>query len=650
MTTRISYKCNGTFSMVPDRSAISAAAYYGYDTINSSSAASGYQRVGAITVYLYENITNGNLSLHAVLGSYGNTTGGSATVSITGLPVGFTIAASDDAGETVATSTTTVVGTYSYGAPNTDGFAIDNINNFSSITLTVSSPTNLTEWNIGSYTGQTTQIAFSTTTTITITRIAETFDVSSLVTATPPAGLYLTAPTVILTPADPSYEIKQDLTQKPANAKIIAFDTLSPPNPFIAVIDDGLGRVVLDGGFPKFYNSSWNSATTYTQLSAAHKYMHNAINWVVNPTKVRNGNNNILVFNDGPSSYDSSTFNITLDGIAAVAGYTLTHRNRNNYGGGEPVSIAYNDLDQYAALIIFSTESVTTSVPGLTDTTANLIRQYRESGNGIIVVTDHDVFQSTANIVVNKFGASFFGNVDRSPVSVDFLKTNYGLHPLWNNIPGNVAAGGSEGNVSVTNFPYYTGGNITIPGDGIHTIYTLIEDSDGNFYSTTYSYIVNRSDPITVINLDPVTQFILTVKPQWTLEFTADRIESMDVDGVMRKAGIVVGEFSKTLAAESYDWFDTDTYPVEKTATVFELVTVSPITYVKTAILKRYTRTIDNPLKISSVINSSRGAELADVWGGTANNLKQIRNLTNITPAIKTSSTINFVSSYFSEI
>jgi hypothetical protein len=41
----------------------------------------------------------------------------------------------------------------------------------------------------------------------------------------------------------------------PAVSKYIAYDTLTPANPFIAVTQDGNGNVVYDGGFPKFYNN-----------------------------------------------------------------------------------------------------------------------------------------------------------------------------------------------------------------------------------------------------------------------------------------------------------------------------------------------------------------------------------------------------------
>lgn len=41
----------------------------------------------------------------------------------------------------------------------------------------------------------------------------------------------------------------------PSISKYVAYDQLVPPNPFIAVTQDGNGNVVYDGGFPKFYNN-----------------------------------------------------------------------------------------------------------------------------------------------------------------------------------------------------------------------------------------------------------------------------------------------------------------------------------------------------------------------------------------------------------
>ena len=346
MATRTIYKCNSSFIMLPDRGVKTAAAYYGYATINPSSTATGYQKTDQITVHLYENMSTGLLSLHIICDAYGGTTGGNALITVSGLPDESTVSLSDDTGEAVKENSTTAVGTFNWGAPNTDGFVIDNIQNFNTITISIGSYSGITHWNVCSYSGQYSTIPV--TDTLTLTRVVETFDPTILVTANPPPGLYSGSQNVILSYSS-GLIVKESTVQAPSNAKVIAYDTLTPPNPFIAVVDDGRGRVVFDGGFPKFYNSSWNNATSYTQLSAAHAYMHNAMNWVINKDKVRLGNKKILVFNDGPSSYDYTTFNTTLDGIAAVAGFTLTHKNRTNYGGAAAVDISYSELDSYAA-------------------------------------------------------------------------------------------------------------------------------------------------------------------------------------------------------------------------------------------------------------------------------------------------------------
>ena len=161
--------------------------------------------------------------------------------------------------------------------------------------------------------------------------------------------------------------------------------------------------------------------------------------------------------------------------------------------------------------------------------------------------------------------------------------------------------------------------------------------------------MVNRDDPITVQQLDPDTQTILTVRDQWRLIFNVERIELLNTSGVMRRTGVVVGEFSSTSSSKTYNWFTTDTYPPQKSPTIFELVTVSPITYVKTALLRRYTSPNTNPLKFSKVIGMSRGAELQTVWGSGSYNLKKIKELTNITASLKASNYSSTVKQYFVE-
>ncbi|WP_208116751.1 hypothetical protein, partial [Burkholderia pseudomallei] len=107
-----------------------------------------------------------------------------------------------------------------------------------------------------------------------------------------PPGHYPTfQSTNLLTTAETAFVVWTSNGIRPAISEYIAYDTLTPPNPFLAVTQDGLGRVTYDGGFPKFYNNSWNvystPPTTFAQLNGSHKFLHNAINWTANPAKAK---------------------------------------------------------------------------------------------------------------------------------------------------------------------------------------------------------------------------------------------------------------------------------------------------------------------------------------------------------------------------
>lgn len=67
----------------------------------------------------------------------------------------------------------------------------------------------------------------------------------------------------------------------PVIAKYIAYDNLTPANPFIATVEDGLGNVLMDGGFPKWYDQNCNTSwTTFASLGPAYKYFGLALNYI----------------------------------------------------------------------------------------------------------------------------------------------------------------------------------------------------------------------------------------------------------------------------------------------------------------------------------------------------------------------------------
>lgn len=258
----------------------------------------------------------------------------------------------------------------------------------------------------------------------------------------------------------------------PVLSEYIAYDQLDPPNPFIAVTQDGRGNVLYDGGFPKLYdvqNTIAHEATTFAELTPAMKYFHNALNWCANPEAIAQYGKRVLVLGDANTGepyniHDegSHNFRLTMEAICRVAGFTPTYRTRSHWGG--QINCTLSELTQYACIVLFSTRS--NDVDLITDNAVQDLMTYRSLGGGITVITDHgpnistienawpitgQAFFRTANKLIRNFGAWFSGNYNRTPVNVGFIRQTYGDHPLYANITDDEAiyAGGSESRVFV---------------------------------------------------------------------------------------------------------------------------------------------------------------------------------------------------------
>lgn len=263
----------------------------------------------------------------------------------------------------------------------------------------------------------------------------------------------------------------------PTLSEYVAYDTLNPPNPFIAVTQDGRGNVVYDGGFPKFYNIYAPApASTFATLTGAFKYLYNALNFVSNKAKVNSGNRNVLILGDrvndeyytvkGTGSYG---FYNSFVRLFAIAGYNPVFKDINDYSGTLNPTLA--ELDGYCAVLLMSSDYYTPT-GRLTAAGIAAMVAYREAGNGVIMITDHgpdipDVntaangqygaFFRTANQLVAEYGAFFSGLFDRTPVNVGFLRNTYGNHLLYNGMTDAdvIAAGASESRVYIANYPRY---------------------------------------------------------------------------------------------------------------------------------------------------------------------------------------------------
>lgn len=361
------------------------------------------------------------------------------------------------------------------------------------------------------------------------------------INANPSPGFFTSLANVSFTFDDKGgqYAYSRDPNNPPSISKYISYDTLSPPNPFIAVTEDGRGRVVYDGGFPKFCNGNipnWtNVATrpkTFSELIASHKFLYNALNWVANPAKTALGNRKVLIVGDkndtdagdGSDSYyvtynevNDVGFKAVFDTILAAAGYTPTYKNPKHYAGNV-IDVRLAELEQYCCVIFMSSDHISTA--RITQSSINDFVTYRANGNGLIMITDHgDVINSishalgassgffkTANAIITRFGAYFSGSYDRTPVNVGFLRSTYGDHPLYNGMTNAeyISAMNSESRVVVTVTPTApSSGTLTLPiNQGTNTIDILIVKSNGSVVIQRFTYVLQGEEIIFVKSKD----------------------------------------------------------------------------------------------------------------------------------------------------
>ena len=366
----------------------------------------------------------------------------------------------------------------------------------------------------------------------------------------------------------PEFFLVTDNGIPPALAKYICYDSLNPPNPFIATVEDGLGNILLDGGWPKWYNIYVNSGwTTYTQLSATYKYMYDAIDFISNKKKVQAGNKKVLIICDRSNTevnfalnYNDYGFCASVDKVCSIKGYPHTYMSANQFSGGE-LNIDYATLDQYCCVIYFASYKL------INDFTVKNLIAYREQGNGIFIVTDHmprnytsledavansfeaEYFGGGGNRLITNFGAYFSGIYNRSPVNVGHIRRTYGEHPLWKNLGDNeyIHAGESESEVKVTTYPQYTNRSLTINKEGYNQIKILVKYPDGRTEAQTLIYGYKKEDVIEFKHLGVYTELIEHNVKKQTIEFTPTfpkEYNSTNLLGIIKINGTPIGEFS----------------------------------------------------------------------------------------------------------
>lgn len=397
-------------------------------------------------------------------------------------------------------------------------------------------------------------------------------------------------------------------TAQPTFAKNIAYDEFG--NPFLSVVQDGKGNVFFDGGFPKYYNNTWSPTyTSFGVMTNQLKLLFNAMKWCAEGNV--SPNNKILLFGDAlvGESYavkdtGANGFTTCITNVGTLAGFQVTTKDLGDYPLSSDIPLSY--LQQFSSVIFLSSSVIAwdTASPRISANTRANIATYRQQGGGVMIITDHNVFQTLANQVATLFGCSFSGNVDRHPVSVDTLVATYGMHPLWANMTGSVYAGGSEGIVAIpVNTPFNPATDrISLTGPGYKTVYLTVSDTAGNITTSAYSYAMNVPDPV------QGTMPVQTSYKFLDFPFEIIRLNNTDTKGTMGVGADLIGSFSKALTgltSKTYSY----SFPKPVLATNNETVNVnvsinSPVTYVK-----QYPITL-TPVDITSLSPAKRWASM----------------------------------------
>jgi len=474
---------------------------------------------------------------------------------------------------------------------------------------------------------------------------------AATISLSPAPGLFVgqTSATVSMTASGYS-TILASTTSQPTFAKNIAYDEFN--NPFISVVQDGKGNVFFDGGFPKYYNNAWSPTyTTFSAMTNQLKLLYNAMKWCsegnVTPSS------KILLFGDAlvgepyaVKDTGANGFTTCITNVGALAGYQVVTADLSDFPLSSTISSAY--LSQFAAVIFLSSSVIAwdTAAPRLSAGSLANIWNYRQQGGGLLLITDHYVFETMANQVAAGFGCSFSGSIDRHPVSVDALIATYGMHPLWANITGSVYAGDSEGIVTIpVNTPFDpTTQTISLSGTGYKTIYLTVADTTGVVTTSAYSYALNVPDPV---HLTVPTH---TSYKYLDMPVEVDRLNSVDTTGTLTVGGQSVGSFSRLASGLTNKSYTVATpkpiVTLNGESVDVDIGVAVPVTYHKVypVILDQVDITSYKPAKRFA---SMRKNELATI-GPKGRMLNQLRTAQGVAYSAVQADALRFVNNYYS--
>lgn len=118
-------------------------------------------------------------------------------------------------------------------------------------------------------------------------------------------------------------------------------------------------------------------------------------------------------------------------------------------------------------LIIFMATNTGAAMPQSSAT--NIVNRVA-NGAGLIVITDHDVFQKNANMLAQPFNVEFYGDINRTSMPVAGFIQAHGEHEVWDGMRcDTIFGGGSEGAIRLrdvrSDYKPVTGTVVFNPGE-----------------------------------------------------------------------------------------------------------------------------------------------------------------------------------------
>lgn len=223
--------------------------------------------------------------------------------------------------------------------------------------------------------------------------------------------------------------------------------------PVLQYLDYDNTRVVLDGGFPKYYNNAFD----VDRDNNIKKFVKNSLDWLN-----RGRNAKVLITGDvypgapSPTTAYSikgsapSDFGVALPNYIRSLGYQVDILGWTEMDGGAPSALVF---DKYSVVLLFSSAYARLDSPPLGVSFCRSLENSVRRGTGLMLITDHldeangMGFASSANQLAHRFYAHFSGNFDRQYIDIDQVRATQGEHPLISGMTGKMNAFGSESRV-----------------------------------------------------------------------------------------------------------------------------------------------------------------------------------------------------------